>query len=202
VPEANELIDDNDAFTLKTLDQIVAADRSTIGGKAYNCAHLRQAGLPVPDALVVPIDVSDDALVGIDRDPWFATLPSDELFAVRSSGIDEDSAAHSFAGIHETRLNVTRRDLVHAIRECRTSTRSAQAIAYRANRDVGDDEARIGVLVQRMPQLVSGKRSSAVKWIPMSSRCEKAMPPSSRLAAPERREMPCLPASSPNSVAS
>jgi len=135
---------------VKTLDEIVPADQPVVGGKAFNCARLRQAGFPVPDALTIPVDVADPALDSLDRHPWFDTVPLDERFAVRSSGIGEDSAGHSFAGIHETRLNVPRDGVAAAARECRRSAASVQAVAYRSASTIGDEAQRIGVLVQRM----------------------------------------------------
>ena len=35
------------------LDDIRRRDLARVGGKAFNCARLRQAGFPVPDGLVV-----------------------------------------------------------------------------------------------------------------------------------------------------
>ena len=93
---------------LKTLDELSAADLGSIGGKAYNCARLKQAGFPVPDGIVIPKDVADSELRALPGDPWFDTLPAGTRFAVRSSGIGEDSEGHSFAGVHETQLNVER----------------------------------------------------------------------------------------------
>ena len=69
--------------TLKTLVEIAPANSSHIGGKAFNCARLRQAGFPVPDGLVIPADASDDALARARDHPWFDALPADERFAVR-----------------------------------------------------------------------------------------------------------------------
>jgi hypothetical protein len=73
---------------------------------------------------------------------------------VRSSGIGEDGAGHSFAGIHETKLSVCRNELVEAALACR---RSAQAVAYGRNHEIGEDTTSIGVLIQRMvPAVTSG----------------------------------------------
>ncbi|HJZ76530.1 MAG TPA: PEP/pyruvate-binding domain-containing protein, partial [Vicinamibacterales bacterium] len=141
----------------KTLDEIAPEDLSCVGGKAYNCARLKQAGFPVPDGIVVPSDATDEAIRSLGQNPWFATQPPDSLFAVRSSGLGEDSAGHSFAGIHETQLNVRRAEVAEAVLVCRRSAASEQARAYRQARHLEDDEARIGILVQRMvPAAVSG----------------------------------------------
>jgi len=48
-----------DVGTFKTLDTLDAADQARVDGKAYNCARLRQAGFPVPDALIVPSDATE-----------------------------------------------------------------------------------------------------------------------------------------------
>jgi len=130
------------------------ADRPRIGGKAYNCARLKQAGIPVPDGLVVSIDATDDDVRQLASDPWLTSHSAEALFAVRSSGIGEDSEGHSFAGIHDTHLNVARDQVAEAVMVCRRSAMSDQAVVYRQARGL-DDDVRIGVLVQRMVPAVS-----------------------------------------------
>jgi phosphohistidine swiveling domain-containing protein len=138
----------------KALDQITADDAPLVGGKAYNCARLKQAGFPVPDGFVVmsnhaELSVRDDAL-----QDGLAKLSKGTLLAVRSSAVDEDGAGHSFAGIHETKLNVTREGVADAIRVCRASVTSAQAVAYRKAQGLPTEDVPTGVLVQEMVQSV------------------------------------------------
>ncbi len=141
----------------KTLDDVGPGDRAAIGGKAFNCAVLRQAGFPVPDGLVVPVTATDDEVKRLAADPWLNAFPPDALFAVRSSGIEEDSAGQSFAGVHETRLNVDRAQLAEAVLACRRSAGSPRALEYRRARGLSRDAIGIGVLVQRMvPAVASG----------------------------------------------
>src|SRR4051812_43305385 len=141
----------------KSLDEITPADRPLVGGKAYNCARLKQAGFPVPDGLVVPADATDEQIRMLPHDPWFAGISASTRFAVRSSGVAEDSEGDSFAGMHETSLNVDRSALVTAVDRCRRSSQSDQARAYRAARRLQDDHARIAVFVQCMvPAVRSG----------------------------------------------
>src|SRR5471032_1252350 len=120
------------AFT--DLDQVKAADLPHVGGKAYNCARLKQAGFPVPDGLAIPSDATDADVRRLPDHAWLRALPDATLLAVRSSGLGEDSAGHSFAGIHETELNVDRGRLVDAVLACRRSGASEEARAYRRAR--------------------------------------------------------------------
>ncbi|HEX8143484.1 MAG TPA: PEP/pyruvate-binding domain-containing protein [Pyrinomonadaceae bacterium] len=136
---------------IKTLDQITSADAPLAGGKAYNCARLKQAGFPVPDGFVLLAGATRDEEVSpVELEEALRRLPHVTLFAVRSSATDEDSAGHSFAGIHETKLNVTRRGLIEAIGACRASVASPQALAYRRTQGLSTDDMQTGVLVQAM----------------------------------------------------
>src|SRR5262245_3805728 len=103
---------------IRTLDQITIADESRSGAKAYNCASLKQAGFRVPDGIIVLSSATDNDLAELADHPWFDGLPPDSLFAVRSSGIGEDGDGQSFAGIHQTVLNVRRADLTKAVGIC------------------------------------------------------------------------------------
>jgi len=49
----------------RTLGEVTEADRARIGGKAYNCARLMQAGIPVPDGIVVAADALLFGALGI-----------------------------------------------------------------------------------------------------------------------------------------
>jgi pyruvate,water dikinase len=142
---------------LKTLDDIKDVDRVRVGGKAYNCARLKQAGFPVPAGLVVPADASDESIARLSTDPWLRALNDGALLAVRSSGLAEDSADDSFAGLHETELNVSREAVVDAVQRCRRSADSKRTRAYSAARNLSNDETHIAVLVQLMvPAVASG----------------------------------------------
>jgi rifampicin phosphotransferase len=137
---------------VKTLDSITAADAPLVGGKAYNCARLRQAGFPVPDGFVL---LAEDASAvshasAVELEEALRRWPEDTLFAVRSSAADEDGAGHSFAGIHETKLNVRREAVMYAVEACKASVMSPQALAYRRTQGLSTDALKTGVLVQAM----------------------------------------------------
>jgi rifampicin phosphotransferase len=139
---------------VKALDELTAADASHAGGKAANCARLKQAGFPVPDGLVVLSAATSADLTALVAHPWLERLPPTMTFAVRSSGIGEDSAGESFAGIHQTFLGVARADLSAAVEACRASARTPQALAYRRARNIDSHDVAIGVLVQCMVRAV------------------------------------------------
>ncbi|WP_088225161.1 PEP/pyruvate-binding domain-containing protein [Desulfosporosinus sp. FKB] len=71
--------------------------------------------------------------------------------AVRSSASAEDSAQASFAGIHESFLNVRGwNNILESIKGCYASLWSNQAIAYRRKLRISDDEVVTGVVVMEM----------------------------------------------------
>jgi phosphoenolpyruvate synthase/pyruvate phosphate dikinase len=71
--------------------------------------------------------------------------------AVRSSAIDEDGAAASFAGQHETFLNIVGVDAVtEALIGCWSSGRSQRALAYREGSGLDANGIHLAVLVQQL----------------------------------------------------
>lgn len=159
-----------------------ATQPSLTGGKGANLARLAQAGFPVPDAFIITTAAYHAFLngAGIEQttvDPAqlqtqitataVPTSLSAEIVAaynqlgapsvaVRSSGTAEDLASASFAGQHDTFLNVTGADaLLTAVQACWASLWTPRAVAYR--REHGWDEAAeqdanlaLAVVVQRM----------------------------------------------------
>jgi pyruvate,water dikinase len=72
------------------------------------------------------------------------------LLAVRSSALDEDGAAASFAGVHETELGRTPDEVEPALRRCWLSLWSRTAIAYRARRGIPFTDAAMAVVIQAL----------------------------------------------------
>ena len=78
-------------------------------------------------------------------------LPDPEpRFAVRSSAIGEDGAAASYAGLHETELDVAAGRIPAAVRRCWASLWSPVATAYRQRRGLSDGDAAMAVVVQAL----------------------------------------------------
>lgn len=128
-----------------------AHDEAVYGGKAAQLAQALRAGLPVPPGFAFGFD-AHEALHADDADRHAAPLlaPLDDLVAVRSSAVGEDSESASFAGQHATVLGVRgTAALVAALREVHASARSEAARLYR--RSLGlDPEPRMGVVVQKL----------------------------------------------------
>lgn len=87
----------------------------------------------------------------------YAQLGAGTYVAVRSSGTAEDLADASFAGMHDTYLDISGADaVVHAVQRCWASLWTARAASYRSTRGF-DHTHGIAVVVQTMvPAEVSG----------------------------------------------
>lgn len=84
----------------------------------------------------------------------YGVLPQTSAVAVRSSAVDEDGVATSFAGVHESVLNVRGTEpLLAAVEHCRESFFSERAMAYRRERGIQQRGPGVAVLVQQ--QVVS-----------------------------------------------
>ncbi|MEL0081570.1 MAG: MFS transporter [Gammaproteobacteria bacterium] len=130
-----------------------ASEESTYGGKASQLALALQAGLPVPDGFALSSDFVEAVYAG-DSDA-IAQLSAifDQVtwpVAVRSSGIGEDSLDSSFAGQHDTLLNIIGAEqALSAVRQVRDSGHSEAARAYRDRMGL-DPDPKIGVVIQRL----------------------------------------------------
>lgn len=84
----------------------------------------------------------------------YRTLGGDDegepFVAVRSSATAEDLPDASFAGQHDTFLNVTEKTLIQRIKECWASLFTQRAVHYRNNQGFDHETVDIAVVVQRM----------------------------------------------------
>jgi rifampicin phosphotransferase len=81
----------------------------------------------------------------------YAALGDQVYVAVRSSGTAEDLAAASFAGLHDTYLDVRGNDeVMDAVKRCWASLWSGRAIAYRRNLNFDHASVRMAVVIQTM----------------------------------------------------
>ncbi len=80
----------------------------------------------------------------------------DLAYAVRSSATAEDSPTASFAGQHDTYLNVTGREaILRDVRRCWASLFSERAVTYRLRGGIENPHVQMAVVVQQMVMPVS-----------------------------------------------
>jgi pyruvate,water dikinase len=131
---------------VRRLADVRLADAAEVGAKAASLGELLAAGARVPDGFVL---TAGAAAMGADERRSVLDAAVIEIragpFAVRSSGVTEDGAEHSFAGMYETVLDVAPADVPAAADRVLASGGAARVAAY----DVSGHE-RLAVLVQRM----------------------------------------------------
>jgi pyruvate,water dikinase len=158
-------------------------DPSLVGGKAANLSRVATAH-PVPPGFCLTTSAFDQATGGGEMTGAAMAVPSsvtpllyaqltsayqllaelchlpEPSVAVRSSAVGEDSSTASFAGQHDTYLNVKGVEAVaQAVVGCWQSVSSSLAEEYRRQQGLSQDPPRIAVLVQR---LVSADLSAVV----------------------------------------
>jgi len=75
----------------------------------------------------------------------------DKFVAVRSSATAEDLPEASFAGQHDTYLNVNGKDeIIKAVKNCWASLFSSRAISYREAKGFNHEDIKIAVIIQNM----------------------------------------------------
>jgi len=120
----------------------VAVDVSLFGAKAANLAKAAQLGFKVPEGLAISRLCNDDFAIIAQEIIDGLHLP----LAVRSSGVNEDSATTAFAGAFETKLGVrSTADLVDAF----TKVKNSGDLVGKGYGEIVPPE-QIAVLVQRM----------------------------------------------------
>ena len=134
------------APAVRRLRDLRKADAAEVGGKAAQLGELIAAGARVPDGLV--LTVAAGGMSAEERGSLLQASVADlgsGPFAVRSSGIAEDGAEHSFAGMYETVLDVSADGLPAAADHVLASARAARAEAYGPAAN-----GHMAVIVQRM----------------------------------------------------
>jgi len=130
-----------------------ARDDSIFGSKAVGLGEAARGGLPLPPGVALSGEIveavasgEEPALEEVEKAVQGLRGP----LAVRSSAVDEDSAAASFAGQHLTLLNVpSSGEVTSAVREIWWSANSDSAITYRQR--VGlFHRPSVGVVVQTL----------------------------------------------------
>lgn len=135
-----------------------AHDPEAVGGKAASLSRLATE-YRVPPGFAVTSHALGLAAPELARgsvprllrdriDEAYASLGFGKV-AVRSSAIDEDGDAHSFAGQHETFLNVEGGDAIaEAVVLCFASAFTARALDYRLHMGLPVDHIGLAILIQ------------------------------------------------------
>ena len=141
------------------LGEAAAHDPALVGGKAASLSRLA-AAYTVPPGFALTSKALARAAPDLARgvappelrqliDDAYAALEGGRV-AVRSSAVDEDGDAHSFAGQHETFLNIEGADAVaDSVLLCFASAFTARALDYRLHVGLSVDHIGLAVLVQR-----------------------------------------------------
>lgn len=134
-----------------TLTALLAiSGRPTAAEVREACAPIaeRLAGAQLPERVRASIN---DAFDHLD-----AKTPAATTYAVRSSGVSEDGAAASFAGLYETYLNLSTSDeVLDALHKCYHSLWEPRAAHYRAIKGVDHRKEAMGVVVMETVRSVA-----------------------------------------------
>lgn len=133
------------------LPECSAELRDLVGGKAAGLGELIRRGERVPPGFCVTTEAQRQGVI-----PRAEIIEAYERLgrgpvAVRSSATAEDLPDASFAGQHDTFLDVTGvEELIATIAKCWASLGGARAVAYREARDIDHTAVGMAVVVQRM----------------------------------------------------
>ena len=137
------------SIAVRRLSEVGMADVGEVGGKAAGLGELIAVGARVPDGVVLTATAA--GMTAQEREPLLRAAAA-ELgagpFAVRSSGVAEDGAKASFAGMYESVLNVSADELAAATDRSIASAGAARVAAYTPAGNGTD--GRLAVIIQRM----------------------------------------------------
>lgn len=128
---------------MKRLYKLNDKDLTQVGGKIAMLHHL-ETYYPTPLGFCVFPNDDPAEIQKFFMEEWEVSCIT--RWAVRSSGIAEDSVEASFAGQYLTLLNVEKQNIAEAIVTCRKSEAGAQAYAHAT----GVESRGMCVLIQKM----------------------------------------------------
>jgi phosphoenolpyruvate synthase/pyruvate phosphate dikinase len=147
---------DGPTVTVLWLGEPDASRREVVGGKAAGLSRLT-ARHRVPPGFVLALEGAElpaaarSQVAAAYRRLGALTGEEHPTVAVRSSAVDEDGAEASFAGQHDTFLNLSGPEQVWwAVARCVASFAGERAAGYRRGRGLAPAPARTAVLVQQL----------------------------------------------------
>jgi len=149
--------------------EALTTSSTVCGGKGWNLAQLHHYGFDIPRGFILSATLYQELLSNHDPYQGFkdGRLPeavmqqietaltqlglNNQPLAIRSSATLEDSNQASFAGIHESYLNVRgTTQIEQAILACYASLWSERAISYRHKMGITDDEIACAVVISEL----------------------------------------------------
>jgi rifampicin phosphotransferase len=116
-----------------------------LGNKAKILIKLQNLGFNVPNFFVISPDVQDISSIQENIFKAYDNLNCDSV-AVRSSAVGEDGLKKSFAGQYKSVLNVSKKNLTNAIRECLESLNTNHVLSYSQDKTIN----KMAIIVQKM----------------------------------------------------
>lgn len=74
----------------------------------------------------------------------------DELFSIRSSSVEEDSKTYSYAGIHESFVNVKKKDILEKTKLVWASLWNDRSLLYKKEKELDSSRSSMAILIQKM----------------------------------------------------
>lgn len=150
---------------IKSFSDLSKSGLKNVGGKVKGLCLLKGMGYSVPDFYAIDAetvsswlnkvksDVSLNLVKVISTDVLSLSTDIFQNVAIRSAVLGEDSESHSFAGIHETVLNVTGTEAAAlAIAKVIESAFSPLAFEYRKKNHLSTENIQISIVIQKMIQ--------------------------------------------------
>jgi rifampicin phosphotransferase len=123
---------------LNKLTPLKVADRDQI---AETSKKIRQ--------YLLELEIPSDVEIAVSQ--YISTFGEQHAYAVRSSATAEDLPHASFAGQHDTYLNVMGKEAIfHHIKKCWASLFTDRAVIYRMQNQFNHHQVSLSVIVQRM----------------------------------------------------
>lgn len=150
---------------IKSFNDLSHSGLSLVGGKIKGLCLLKANGLAVPEFHAIDAQTVKTWLAQVTFDKRLFDIVAKDIqncderifqnVAIRSAVLGEDSESHSFAGIHESVLNVVNREqAIAAIVKVIESAFSPLAIDYRRKNHLNETDILISIVIQKMIQPV------------------------------------------------
>ena len=120
-----------------SFDKISDEELKLAGGKGSSLVKLSRLRLPVPSGYIILASaIENHCLIPeakAEVENLISSLSDKYTYAIRSSALAEDGELLSYAGQYETKIDISKREIIEAINEVITSSKSQRVEAYSAS---------------------------------------------------------------------